>query len=246
MSADFASLIESADAAVFQVASETTHADRRTLLQLQQIVRDWDPSYVYLEIGSHVGGTLMPHLVDPRCRAALSIDARPHSQLDERGYRYSYEKNSTARMIGTLAGVVPADDLRKLTTFQSDASRLDPSSINMRVRLAFIDAEHTNRAAFRDFIHTLAWLEDNAVVAFHDAPLIFDALSNIEELLRFIGRPFRSFYLPDNVYALALGELGDAAEKALRASAFDAERFIAEARIALWASVAKNVRPQTD
>jgi len=56
--------IEQRDIEIFKIHSETTFGDRQSLLTIQNIVRDRVPRYTYLEVGSHLGGTLYPHLTD--------------------------------------------------------------------------------------------------------------------------------------------------------------------------------------
>ena len=92
-------MIESLDPAIFALESQTTVNDRISLLRLQRFVRHQAGSYRYLETGSHLGGSLLPHLADPRCAKVVSIDPRPASQPDERGTIFRYDDNSTERMI---------------------------------------------------------------------------------------------------------------------------------------------------
>src|SRR5262245_58730815 len=83
--------IASCDPTIYDaISAALTQNDRRSLLWIQNVVRLADPAYCYLEIGSELGGSLFPHLVDDRCRRVISVDLRVHSQPDERGVRYSY------------------------------------------------------------------------------------------------------------------------------------------------------------
>ena len=56
------------DVGVFEIPSETSVSDKISLLRLQNLVRCKKDGYVYLEVGSHLGGTLVPHLIDPQCK----------------------------------------------------------------------------------------------------------------------------------------------------------------------------------
>jgi len=237
----FVHLIEGIDPSVFQVASQLSDADKRSLLYLQNIVRSCTIRYTYLEVGSHVGGSLFPHLIDPRCGAAVSLDPRPPSQPDERGQSFDYEDNSTDRMIRTLEKFASHGAMLKLRTYDIDASQIPATGDAIRATLALIDGEHTNRAVFRDFLSILSYMETDAIVVFHDSNLIFDALMNIETFLTYSERPFSAFYLPDNVYAVALGGFVNVAEHGLRHHAFDAETFTANARNNLDQFIAKNL-----
>ncbi len=82
---DIAVRIESLDVSLFDaVPSQSTIGDRQAWLAVQRSLRQ-QSEYVYLEIGSHLGGSIQQHLVDPRCRKIVSIDRRPLSQPDDRG-----------------------------------------------------------------------------------------------------------------------------------------------------------------
>ena len=229
---------ESLDLDVFAVPSQTTTADRRSLLTIQSIVRTIVPHYVYLEVGSHLGGTLLPHLVDPLCRHAISVDSRPISQLDERGVMFNYTGNSTERMLDTLAVHVPPEALLKLTTHEVSLAELEPAKLE--VSLAFIDAEHTNVAAFRDFLAARRFVGASAIIVFHDANLVFDALLSIELFLDHVGVKFRSTFLPENVFAIATGSFIDIACKTLEGIALDRDQYIHSSRIGLWRQIANN------
>lgn len=60
----------------FPIPSQTSLADREFLLDIQDLVRLHSGQYSYLEIGSFLGGTLAPFLIDSSCRAVLSVDER--------------------------------------------------------------------------------------------------------------------------------------------------------------------------
>ena len=235
--------IERSDPFVFTIETQTSLGDRKTLLDVQNVVRSFDSRYVYLEVGSHVGGSLLPHLLDPCCAAAISIDPRPESQPDERGLRFGYVQNTTSRMVTTLRNVVSEAGMGKLTTFERDASKVTVDDIGKRARLAFIDAEHTNAAVFRDFLAIQPLLEPDALVVFHDSNLIFDALTNIVTMLTRQGIRHQAMYLPDNVFVLALGELAGPAISGLAGNAFDPVTFVETARMRLNAEIAQNMMP---
>jgi len=75
---NFESMISTLDINLFnEISSETSPADKFSLLAIQNALRQRKRSYVYLEIGSHLGGTIQPHLMDPQCQKIYSIDKRP-------------------------------------------------------------------------------------------------------------------------------------------------------------------------
>src|SRR5436309_9076337 len=94
--ADFDNAIAALDLSLFEkIESQSTDEDKRSLLACQSAVRDLRPEYTYLEIGSYLGGSIQPHLVDERCKRIVSIDKRPPRQPDARGVDYEYLNNST-------------------------------------------------------------------------------------------------------------------------------------------------------
>ena len=96
---NFEEAIAHQDLALFeQIPSQSTDDDKVSLLAVQLATRELRPRYKYLEIGSHIGGSIQPHLLDDRCARIFSIDKRPLRQPDERGVDYLYPDNSTARM----------------------------------------------------------------------------------------------------------------------------------------------------
>src|SRR5262245_59764310 len=104
----FESRIERLDLSLFSgIESLTTDLDKRSLLACQLAVRHLRDSYVYLEIGSHLGGSLQSHVLDDRCEHIFSIDKRPARQPDERGQDDQYPDNSTDRMLDNLKSVSP-------------------------------------------------------------------------------------------------------------------------------------------
>src|SRR5256885_15040664 len=67
------------------VRSQTSERDRISLLALHRACRDAYGRFAYLEIGSHLGGSLQVLVADPRCTSITSIDSRPESAPDVRG-----------------------------------------------------------------------------------------------------------------------------------------------------------------
>jgi hypothetical protein len=232
--------IENLDIEVFAVPSQTTPLDGRSLLTIQNAVRGAAPGYVYLEVGSHYGGTLFPHLLDPLCRQVISVDKRPESQPDERGVIFDYNGNSTKRMLEGLRTHLSSSAMQKLITYDSDVYDLEASYVPVGVDLVFIDGEHTNVAVFRDFIGVERFLAKSWIVAFHDAGFLCDGLMNIEVYLKSQGKQFCSYFLPNSVFALASGTYTDTAADLLKSTSVDRDRYIHNSRIALWREIAKN------
>lgn len=224
---EFDRLIADLDDSIFKIESESWLEDRRSFLAVQNTVRSRLGRYVYLECGSHIGGSLLPHILDPRCRLAYSVDKRPPLQPDERGIDYLYPDNSAQRMIANLALHATADSMSKLRTFDVDASALTSSQISEQPDLVMIDAEHTNSAVFSDFLNLYKLCHDSTVYVFHDANLIFSGLQNIETFMRYSGVAFDSYVLPKVVYVLALNDARESLRPIGEQFGLDQDEFIA-------------------
>jgi hypothetical protein len=201
-SAALAARLAAADVSLYgNISAELTHSDKRCLLHIQRAVRAKPRGYVYLEIGSHLGGSIQPHLMDPACTAIHSIDPRPLVQADARGFRVHYPDNSTERMLENLRRLAP-EQLTKVVTYQvnaEDVSNLNPIA---GVDLIFIDGEHTDDRALADFKAVLPLCNSGAVIVFHDAPLVHGAIKSAMELMKAKGISFRSLPLPDTLFAV--------------------------------------------
>lgn len=226
----FARRLEQLDTTLFAATSQTSDADRGSLLRVQVAVRSFRPTYRYGEIGSHLGGSLVPHLLDPACTGIVSIDPRPLSQPDERGRDFDYVDNSTERMIEALRTCVPEANLAKLSTFDLDARQVPVSSQTSGLDLVLIDGEHTDTAAFSDFVSMLPLLAQGAIVAYHDANLIIDAIQNAERMLAHLEQRFRSVLMADCIGVIGIAEGADAVERHLAPHAVDRDTFIRTAR----------------
>lgn len=198
--------IRNLDTTLFKsIPSQTFHGDKQSLLLLQSCVRSLD-DYVYLEIGSHLGGTVQPFFVDPKCKLIYSIDKRPQSQPDQRGRRYFYNGNSTERMINNLKSAFPSIPKTKITTFDSDASKVKTNEIAKKPHFCFIDGEHTNKAVFSDFLFCLKVCHPDAVIAFHDTCYIIKGIEKIKSRLKRQSIPYRGVMLGGSVYVILLNK----------------------------------------
>lgn len=202
----FTRQLQSLDTTLFRaIESQTSENDRSSLLACQLAVRTLSPSYTYLEIGSHLGGTLQPHLLDEACAQIYSIDKRTAAQPDERGVSFEYPNNTTNRMLDHLAGVAP-DSLKKLTCIDGDSSQVSKTAIGRRPQLCFIDAEHTDEAVLEDFRFCFECLGESGGIVFHDSEVIYNALAEIVEGLRGSKTNFHAYNLPDGVFVIEVGD----------------------------------------
>jgi hypothetical protein len=186
------------------IDAQLTPDDRRSLLALHAACRDVYGRFTYLEIGSHLGGSLQSFVCDDACEAIVSLDPRPGSQPDERGIVYRYDGNSTPRMLSNLSAL-PAADLDKLTTIDAGTDAITPACLPLRPMLCFVDGEHTDGAALRDARFCRAAVADEGCIAFHDAWIVYRGLTAFLDELAADGVPFEAFVLPSCVLAVELG-----------------------------------------
>jgi predicted O-methyltransferase YrrM len=202
----FEQAITGLDLKLFEkINSQSTDDDKQSFLAIQLAVRNLRPEYRYLEIGSYLGGSIQPHLIDDRCTKIYSIDKRPLQQPDARGFDYTYLNNSTERMLEQLRGVA-ADKMGKITTLDGDSRTIDPSRVSDKIDLCFIDGEHTDEAVLADFKFCLKVLNDAGCIAFHDAQITYNGLADCIEHLNQKGVAFRAYTLPSIVFVVEIGD----------------------------------------
>jgi hypothetical protein len=198
------------------IPSQTTLNDKRALLALQAANRQRAAGkFVYLEIGSHLGGSLQSLVVDPACTEILSIDPRPQVWADERGRDRVFCGNSSARML-ELLGNIPNAEPSKINTFEADTQSLDPALITSQPDYCFIDGEHTDAAALRDAKFCLKVMNPNGCIAFHDANIVYRGIDAFLKELMDLGRTFYPYVLPDSIFVIDLGISKTAGEESIK------------------------------
>lgn len=193
--------------ALFPVRTQTTGADRAFLLGMCELMGATRPAYNYLEIGSFLGGSLVPFLRDPRCKEIVSVDDRGRKQPDERGATYDYTAISAQTMLDQLHA--HGLDTTKLETFDGSVDALPAR--DSKFDLAFVDGEHTDEACFRDFLWLLPHMKADAVVILHDSTLIHRALKMILLYLRKDGRAHTVHKMPGSEMTAIFFNAEDAA-----------------------------------
>src|SRR5688572_13453607 len=189
------------DVSLFErIESQTTEDDRRSLLAIQRAVRS-QGEYVYLEIGSHLGGTLQPHLLDPLCTKIYSIDLRPQVVDDARGEKQTYIDNSTERMIRLLSEI-SHDGVKKIATIDASTQDVDPNIIDPRPTLCFIDGEHTDHAVIADFDFCVRVAAEGCSIVFHDSDLVYRGIRKILRTLTGQGVKYDAMKLGGSVFAI--------------------------------------------
>lgn len=187
------------------IESQTSERDRQSIVAVRDAVQRAVGEYGYLEIGSHLGGTLQAFVADPACTHLWSIDLRPAVQADERGTDWAYPENSTARMVSLLAALDPAVGDR-LRTFDSDTSGVAKGAIVPAPRLLLVDGEHTDTAVAADAAFCRQVADPaGAVVMFHDAQIVYRGLQRTLTAWSEAGVEFRAYALADCVMVVELG-----------------------------------------
>ena len=198
----FEDALATLDTSLFgHVRSQTSERDRVSLLVLHSACRQVYGEFAYLEIGSHLGGSLQVMVADRCCTSITSIDSRPESVPDVRGTS-TYPGNTTERMLERL-GSVPGADLSKVHTIETETSALDPENVTTP-QLALIDGEHTHDAALADARFCRHVLREHGAIVFHDRRLVRSA---IECFLEELGQlPHEGYPLLGSVYVIELGK----------------------------------------
>jgi Methyltransferase domain len=227
------------DVGVFCIPSATSGNDRQSLLRIQGCVRD--RPYCYLEVGSELGGSLVPHLADPQCTSVYSVDLRVSSQADERAETFHYPEDGEKAMVDLLTDRFDERTLRKLKIFRCDVSQLCPEDVPGKPDLALIDAEHTNVACFSDAVSVFRLVGQDAIISFHDANLIADAIQNFELMLRSLGMRVSTVFLPDCVAAIGIGAMSDVVTQRLQPFSLCRDEYLADARKQRWKMVARSM-----
>lgn len=185
------------------IPSQTTNEGKRSLLAAQSAIRDLRNSYEYLEIGSFLGGSIQPHLVDPRCRCIYSVDKRPPMvRADNRRISCPYRSGSTSRMLELLSAI-SQEAVSKIKIFERDSRSIDPHEIGAP-DICFIDGEHTTGAVCADWQFCLRVCRPGGIILFHDVDIVFSA---IRKMIRYIRRhriPVSAGRLAGSIYYVCL------------------------------------------
>jgi hypothetical protein len=240
-----AAMIEALDTRIFAI-QPNHYADRTSFLRVQRMIRALKPGYEYLEVGSDIGASLLPHMLDPNCGGMVSFDPRPERQPDERGVDFPYLGNSTARMLRELGEHASPAQLARLLTIDADVSAPGAVPPDLRPDLVLIDGEHTNVAAFSDFITVLSLISEDAIITFHDADLISDTLEIAERLLVQRRTRHSMVILPSCVAVFGFGAFADAVETELAPHGEARKDYFAAARRQRHSMIADAVIGRTE
>ena len=187
-----------------RIPAQLSSGDKASFLTILDAHAALFGEYAYLEIGSHLGGSIAPVLMDARCKKIYSIDKRPLRQPDDTGKDSLYPGNSTERMMKNLREIDPAADSR-VKCFDSDTGTLAVPEFGLRPSLCFIDGEHTDAVAFRDYQFCLKVIQDRGTLVFHDANTVYLTLQRIVDDIKQAGLEFDSYCLADAMFVISIG-----------------------------------------
>lgn len=163
----------------FPINSQTSNNDKLFFLKTIDFLKSKINEYKYIEIGSFLGGTLVPSLKDDRCNLVISVDERERQQPDERGAKYDYAGITEQTMIDNLLS--HSVDISKLKTHNGSINTYNcPDN---EFDLAFIDGEHTDVACVRDFAWLYPKMKKDSIILFHDSSIVHRGLSIVRELM---------------------------------------------------------------
>lgn len=182
------------------VPSQLGSNDVQVLIACMNFVAEYG-SYRYLEIGSYLGASLQWHLSKPNCIQVVSIDKRSQDKIkDERQINYAYTV-TTQDMISALKSNGLSVD--KLITIDGTVDDIPQDTL---FDLVFIDAEHTNQAAYYDAVKCLKSMKKDSVIMFHDDWIVYKGIESVEKHLTDTQQVFRKFKINGcDITAIVMG-----------------------------------------
>ena len=195
----------SVDLSLFsKIPAQLSVGDKMSLLALIDAHGRIFGNFAYLEIGSHLGGSIAPFLQNKLCRKIYSIDKRPTVQPDDTGMDGHYPGNSTARMMTNLRSIDSSAD-EKVVCFDGDTASVAITEISFTPSICFIDGEHTGAVTYRDYQFCRKAILDCGTLVFHDANTLYLTLQRIIDDLNSEGCFFEAFCLADSMFVISLG-----------------------------------------
>lgn len=219
----------------FPIQSQSSFEDKANILKVRDIFKN--RKYSYCEIGSFLGGTLVPFLKDDNCVKVFSIDHRERKQPDERGKNYDYGGITTQTMLDNLTnhGV----GIEKLKAYDGSISDID--KVDTLYDLIFIDGEHTDYACFRDFIYAVKHANHTSIIMFHDSNIVFKSLRIIQTLLKSYKAQYRFIKIKNSTVSLLfLGEYASLNLDEIFEIEENLEKFYWESEVEMLNEVIKN------
>jgi hypothetical protein len=135
----------------------------------------------------------------------MSVDLRSQEKIqDERQIDYRYTTTTQDMLLTLEKNNIPTDKLVCIDGTINDVATEE------KFELAFIDAEHTDQAAYHDACGCLALLQTDAVLLFHDDWIVYQGIEKFEQYLTQSCKKFRKSKLSNSdVTAITLGDWCD-------------------------------------
>lgn len=173
----------------FPISSQTSNEDKLVLLKIITFLKNKKKKgFYYLEIGSFLGGSLTPFLMEDKCKLVMSIDKRNQNLDDERNEKWNYQSVSENDMFNKIKNFKLST--KKLRTFNGDISNFKSRN---KFDLVFIDGIHTDKNTFSDFICAHKLTKNDSIILFHDSSIIFKSITIIDILLQSQKIKFKTF-----------------------------------------------------
>lgn len=188
----------------FPISAQLSINDKVSFLTILLAHGKMFGKYSYLEIGSHLGGSIAPVLFDKKCKKIFSIDKRPSTVPDNSGKNYRYSENSTARMMSNLRSIKVSAE-KKVVCYDGDTASIAITEIPLTPSICFIDGEHTDAVAYRDYQFCRKVIQDRGTLIFHDANTLYLTLLKIVRELNDEGASFEAYSLADSIFVVSLG-----------------------------------------
>ncbi|MGB0506944.1 MAG: class I SAM-dependent methyltransferase [Pikeienuella sp.] len=175
------------------------------LIRMQEVASERG-AYNYVEVGSYKGRSLFPHVMDDDCKYALSIDLRPEFTPDERVPIADYHHITAESMVRAIGRHCEPQKLEKLETLTTDSAGITSRTRNDRFDLALIDGEHTNEAAFNDFLNLYPHMNESCIICFDDTHIVYSGVANAISYLNAAGVAHKALFSSGCITALLLGD----------------------------------------
>jgi hypothetical protein len=187
-----------------KIPAQLSDGDKGSFLAILRAHGELHGEYAYLEIGSHLGGSIAPVLLDQKCKKIYSIDKRPAVVPDDTGKVYHYPMNSSARMMANLRAIHSSAD-EKVTCFDGDTASVAITELSLTPSICFIDGEHTDAVAYRDYQFCRKAIQNRGTLVFHDANTLYLTLQRIINDLNSEDFSFEAYCLADSMFVISLG-----------------------------------------
>lgn len=221
----------------FPISSQTSYNDKIFLLRTIDFLKSKIDKFKYIEIGSFLGGSLVPFLKEDACELVISVDERERQQPDERGAKYNYAGITEETMINNL--ISHRASISKLQTYNGSINTYDSPACEFD--LAFIDGEHTDLACVRDFVWLYPKMKQDSIIMFHDSSIVHKGLSIVRELM-FAKKIKFSFFKDESseMSAILQGSFADENHQSIYGNFEDWNSFQSRAENSILAQVIEN------